>query len=105
MTVDITGLDKAEVLYWLWHYSKSQGISVYDLPITGRVSMFDCKIAVEQSPNLYFDYFKGKVIKCDISGDSFDPRLYDRDNGAGKAEIAIQNLIFSKNQKRKGWFY
>ena len=42
------------------------------------------------SGQTYFDYLKGRVMKIDLSGDSeLDPRLYDRDNGAGAAERAI----------------
>ena len=31
-------------------------------------------------------------MKVDINGDEFDPRLFDRDNGEGAAEKAIENL-------------
>lgn len=37
----------------------------------------------------YFDYLKGRVMKVSISGDSLDPRLYDRDNGQGAAARAL----------------
>lgn len=41
---------------------------------------------------LYFDYVAGHVIKCDISGDEFDERLYDRDCGEGRAVEVIEAL-------------
>jgi hypothetical protein len=40
----------------------------------------------------YIDYFQGRVIKTDLRGDAIDPRLYDRDNGAGAAERAVAKL-------------
>ena len=39
---------------------------------------------------LYFDYLEGHVIKCDITNDEFDERLYDRDCGEGAATKAIE---------------
>lgn len=43
----------------------------------------------------YFDYLKGRVMKIDLSKNELDPWLYDRDNGAGKAEKVLRenNLI------------
>lgn len=41
---------------------------------------------------LYFDYVDGHVIKCDLSGDEFNPALFDRDCGEGAAAKAIENL-------------
>ena len=40
----------------------------------------------------FFDYIGGRVIKTDISGDSIDPSLYDRDNGEGRALEAISTV-------------
>jgi hypothetical protein len=40
-----------------------------------------------------FDYLNGRVLKLDLRDDAeFDPRLYDRDNGEGKAARVIENL-------------
>lgn len=49
---------------------------------------------------MYFDYVAGRVIKCDLIGDSFDPRLFDRDNGEGAAAAAIRNLRNSLVQQK-----
>ena len=38
---------------------------------------------------MYFDYLEGRVMKIDLSGDTVDPRGYDRDNGQG----AVQKVI------------
>lgn len=39
----------------------------------------------------YFDYLHGRVMKVGLSGDTLDPRLYDRDNGKGAALAALVN--------------
>lgn len=46
----------------------------------------------EHTFSMYFDYVNGHVIKCDIGGDSFDERLYDRDCGEGHAAAVIEAL-------------
>jgi hypothetical protein len=98
--IDIKGLDKAEVLYALYHNSHAQGMSFLGLPHgkenftlehareiikeTGYV------LEGEYHPGrLYFDYLEGHIIKCDITNDEFDERLYDRDCGEGAAAKAV----------------
>lgn len=44
---------------------------------------------VKNNPSLYFDYVNGRPLKVDLSGDEFDPYLYDRDNGEGVADKAM----------------
>lgn len=96
--VNIKGLDKAEVLHALWRHSHAQGLSFLGLP-DNRGFEFTIERAkqlvderIEKGSNLYFDYVDGHVIKCDLSGDSFDEFLYDRDCGPGAAEAAIDEL-------------
>ena len=99
--IDIKGLDKAEVLYSLYHNSHAQGMSFLGLPRTKE--SFTLEHAREliketgydpEGENrrycLYFDYLEGHVIKCDITNDEFDERLYDRDCGEGAAAKAIE---------------
>lgn len=42
----------------------------------------------------YFDYLQGRVMKVGLhwGATSFDGRLYDRDNGAGAAQKAVDYL-------------
>ena len=89
--VNIKDLNKAEVLFALWHASHAQGMSFMGLPTT-NFTIERAKEWVDDTPNMYFDYVDGHVIKCDISGDEFDERLYDRDCGKGAAAKAIKNL-------------
>ena len=93
--VDIKGLDKAEVLYTLWRHSHVQGLSFMGLTPEGftlKKAQDLIKERQKNSDRLYFDYVEGHVIKCDLSGDSFDEFLYDRDCGPGAAAAAINEL-------------
>ena len=99
--IDIKGLDKAEVLYTLYHNSHIQGMPFLGLPQTkeGFTLNRAKELIKERGYNpegenrpccLYFDYVKGHVIKCDITNDEFEERLYDRDCGEGAAAKAIE---------------
>lgn len=84
--IDISGLDKADVLAALYNGSRPQGLGVLHFdpqPMTVK----EARSLVETGT--YFDYLKGRVLKVDISGDALDPRLYDRDLGEGAAERAL----------------
>jgi len=50
------------------------------------------------SGRIYFDYLHGRVMKVDLSGDELDPWLYDRDNGVGAAERAIEEGCPARTQ-------
>lgn len=100
--IDIKGLDKAEVLLALWNASRMQGMSF--LGFSGPLTLSKAVECVEQARHtgmsgkeeIYFDYLNGKVMKIDIAPDEIDPRLYDRDNGEGAAQRAIDNLRLAK---------
>jgi hypothetical protein len=88
VTINIAGLNKAEVLAALYNASKPQGMGMlhYDpKPMTTD----EASSLVGQG---YFDYLKGRVMKVSLSGDEFDPWLYDRDNGTGAAARAISHI-------------
>jgi hypothetical protein len=91
--ISILGLDKAEVLQALFNASKQQGMGFMDK--TGAVPMSLDEARQELKSNTYgrFDYLRGRVMKIDLSGDSFNPRLYDRDNGQGAAARALKPLL------------
>lgn len=85
-----------ERAYWEWKYTQAEDKT--DLPNDlEEVSdedreAFEAWYATNPSFKCDFDYVDGHVIKCDITGDNFDPRLYDRDCGEGKAEKVITAL-------------
>lgn len=90
--VNIKNLPKALVLKALFDASHQQGMGFLDSRGKEQMSIENAKTLTSDSRYLQFDYVFGRVLKIDISGDEFDERLYDRDNGYGAAEHAIRNL-------------
>lgn len=87
--VDIKGLDKAKVLKALYDHSHIQGLGF--LQAVESFTEEDARKLLDDGQT-YFDYLHGKVMKVDLSGDSFNERLYDRDCGAGAAQRAIDSI-------------
>lgn len=84
-STDIKGIDKGALLHGLWAAAKTaaalRGIAVtYEQP-----SAEELKAGV-------FDYWCGRVIKSDISGDTCDSWTYDRDNGTGAFQTVVNRL-------------
>lgn len=98
--VNIAGLDKSEVLVALWQASRMQGMSFLGFLESGELTLEQAQQEIERrkhtgfdgKDSIYFDYLNGKVMKVDLGQNEFDPRLYDRDNGEGAAQRAIDNL-------------
>lgn len=92
--IDITGLDKAEVLQVLYNNSKVQGMGFLhatgtDMTVAEARALLDCYAD--------FDYLHGKVMKVNLTSDfGFEEWGYDRDNGPGAARSAIQTLRVKK---------
>jgi hypothetical protein len=63
--------------------------------ITQEINLFQTKQVLDMIKKGYIDRYNGQVFKSDISGDTFDTGLYDRDNGTGAAE-RIVNFIKSE---------
>ena len=84
--MDISGLDKAEVLLALYKGSHQQGMSFLGYP-GKEPTVEDCNAQLERST--YVDYFFGRVIKCELGNKLLDFRLYDRDCGQGAGENAV----------------
>jgi hypothetical protein len=88
--VSIKGLSKAKVLAALYNNSRPQGMGF--LHFTPQ-DMTEKEAEDLLKEGTYFDYLKGRVMKVDLShDDEFNPWLYDRDNGAGAAQRAVDNL-------------
>ncbi len=87
--IDISTFDKADVLAALFNYSKTQGLGI--LHFDAR-NMSRETVAEYLKQQTYFDYLQGRIMKVDLGGNSFDPRLYDRDNGKGAALRALESL-------------
>ncbi len=94
--INIAGLDKAEVLMALYQGSHQQGLGLF---IRNRLSIDEARTLTAPGQNMYFDYVYGVVLKVDLRGDSFDPWLYDRDNGEGAAANIITSLCEASSSK------
>ena len=87
--ISIEGLDKAEVLAALYNSSRPQGLGrIHYTP--GDMTRSEAAALLEKSTD--FDYLKGRVMKVDLKGKMFDPRLYDRDLGSGAADAVVKKL-------------
>lgn len=90
MELNIKNLDKAQVLKALYDNAKPQCMGFLHYQ-PEPMSIEEAETLVKN--NEYFDYVKGRVMKVDISGDTLRCTLYDRDNGDGAAQRALQHLI------------
>jgi len=93
--VDISGLDKVEVLRALYAKSKVQGMGRYAF-VPGDLDYSEAKEILECQRG-YVDYLKGRVMKVSLTEDTLNTRLFNRDNGTGAAEDVIKNLRSTKN--------
>ena len=84
--VDISGLDKVELLKALWRRQKIMGwCASHGLP------SFDVDRVTEKLET-YIDYWNGKCIKMNLSGDKVDAWCYDRDAGEGATQEVVDTL-------------
>lgn len=95
-SVDVSGLDKAELLAALFNNSKAQGLGF--LQASGRpMTKEEAAKILATNTRMCFDYLQGRVMKIDISGDTIDTWGYDRDNGKGAAEAVVTKLRNGSN--------
>lgn len=85
--IDISGMDKAEVLAKLYNAARPQGMGF--LHYTAQDMTAEEAKELLSDGRAYFDYLKGRVMKVNLSGDLLCPVLYDRDNGEGAARRAL----------------
>lgn len=88
--IDITGLDKAEVLAALFNGSKQQGMGFLDE--RGAVDMTADQARDILKQTVDFDYLYGRIMKISLRDNQLNAWLYDRDNGQGAAEAIIDDL-------------
>jgi hypothetical protein len=75
--VNISGLDKVELLRRLWTNMKP---AAFYTTIPRPIPEFDTVLAQEAVLS-YIDYFCGRCIQCDLSGNTVNTKFYDRDAG------------------------
>lgn len=90
--MNVTGISKPALLAALFNASKQQGLGFLDAQGAQPMTEADAAQVLAQQRGMYFDYLRGRVMKIEISGDEVGVALYDRDNGEGAAERAVQHL-------------
>lgn len=94
--IELGNLDKAEVLAALFNGSGAPGpVALTPAHLTSasqpaRMTKGEAETLLDEGQR--FDYVRGRVLKVDLSGDSFNPAMYDRDNGQGAAQLAVNTL-------------
>lgn len=88
--INITDLDKAFVLAALYNNARPQGMGHLQYK-PESMSPQEAQTILDTGQT-YFDYLKGRVMKVQLKGNSFNPVLYDRDNGTGAAMVVIESL-------------
>lgn len=90
--MDISKLDKAEVLAALYNRAQSQGMGFMHYTSEDMTVEQAHALLAEMEADgqrLYFDYLKGRVMKVDLAGPDMRTALYNRDNGPDAAENAL----------------
>ena len=87
--IDISKKDKGAVLAALYNGSRPQGMGMLHFDPAPMTPQEGASVLARST---YVDYLKGRVIKCDLSGDTLDPRLYDRDLGQGAAARVVATV-------------
>ena len=95
MTINISGLNKAEILAALYNSSKPLGYGILQFDPT-PMTVDEAAELLKHTTN--FDYLKGRVMKINLSGDELDTWGYSRDIGENAAEDIVSKLI-SRNNK------
>ena len=85
-SINIRELDRIELLKRMWTKTGSASFFMHNrLP-----SPAFPESGAEEAVSGYIDYFGGKPIKTDLSKDSIDPWLYNRDAGQGALEEIVE---------------
>lgn len=92
--IDISGLDRIELLRQLWAHQKVAAF--FDYAPLEAIPSFDNELAKKMVHQGYLDYFCGRAIKCDLTRDLVDPALYDRNAGQGMFAKIVDKLNMKK---------
>ena len=95
--VQIEGIPKDRVLMALYNGSKHPKQEFFlnqsaKKGMSEAVAQAHIELRRSHGKRLDFDYIDGRVIKADITGDHFDSRCYDMENGHGAAQRAVSGI-------------
>ena len=88
--MDISSFDKSQVLAALYNRARAQGMGL--IHYTPANMTQDEAQTLLDGGQTYFDYHKGRVMKVSLADNELDTHLYNRDNGIGAAEEAINSI-------------
>src|SRR4051812_15253203 len=84
-TVNIAGLDRAELLARMWNHAYQSSAAVRMLGSKLRMTRLEAQALLDANTDRYkyFDYVSGVCLKSDLmlEDGEMDTALYDRDNG------------------------
>jgi len=92
-TIDTTGIDRAQLLAGLFNAAlpgQNRALLAYNAAPEPMTAIEAQKLL--DSGRDYFDYHRGRVIKCDVTRDQISVLSYDRDNGEGAAARVVADL-------------
>jgi hypothetical protein len=99
--VNISGIDKYMLAVALRSASNAPFFTGQGLPAPPLNSQ---KLRENiESGDLQFDYLDGYIMKVDLSGEEVDSRLYDRDNGTGALQKAVDDLRRRNSMSLEEW--
>lgn len=87
--INISGIDKGMLLHSLWLGQVPAGFFSANSVLPPD---FNEEKASQIAKSGYIDYYCGRAIKTNLSGDSADPWLYDRDAGKGEFERIVKEI-------------
>jgi len=90
--ISLKGCDRSAVLAALYNRARPLGLGLIHYT-PEPMTVDEARRLLDNPGPHYFDYVKGRVLKVDLSGDTLDPSLYDRDNGPGAAREALAHLV------------
>ncbi|XXQ37143.1 Uncharacterized protein PBTT_07144 [Plasmodiophora brassicae] len=94
--VDISGIDKVELLHELWQ-NREPAVQSYYGPGTPAPAFDHAK--ANGAVLRHIEYFEGRCIKTDLSGDTASAYLYDYDTGRGTFQRIVQGLRQSSSNR------
>ncbi len=89
-TINISTMNKAEVLAALYNNAKPQGMGWLHYtndPMTPQEAQ-----KLLDKGQVHFDYLNGRLMKIALDSDELWPGGYDRDNGPGAAANTLAKL-------------
>jgi len=89
--MNIAGKSKAKVLAALFNNARPLGLGFLHYKPDHIMDEVEAESLLQEQT--YFDYHEGRLMKVNLATDTLDTRMYNRDNGEGAAEKAIEAIV------------